>query len=564
MHNRYTKDWHNKEYSTSTAISKNECNCGSSDGNILYDDGHHWCYVCDTYTPPSQDFNSLDFRDERIDNVLNFNTPPEDNTLDIDLKDSMLGPIKDRNIIKETVAHYKVRLDLDEHGVVTHHHYPYMSKDGDIIAYKTRTVKGKDFNINGPSRKSTLFGQSAFTTGGKYITLCEGEIDTMAVFQMNGSRHPTVGVKSSSEAYKNCKRSFDWLNSFDNVIICFDMDEPGQKAAKQVASLFPKKAKIVKLGLGDAGEYLEGHKEKDFIELWWSAEMYKPDDILGGEAAMWDIIITPRAEAAFLYPWDRLNDVTYGMRKGEFTIITAGSGTGKTQVLREISYHVLKNSESKVGLIYLEETAWETARGLLSIDLDKPTHLPDTHVTDTELREANGRTWGTDRVFTLGDSWRDNNVDYICDKIKYFAKGLDCELIILDHISFMVSDNNGDERKMLDEIGHKLKALSIELDIHLLTVAHSRRQSAKPLEEGGITSLSDLRGTAGLGQLANIVMGLERDGQHEDEEIRNTTLVRVLKNRFSGITGPTSYLKYNRDTGRLTETEKVTEEKEDA
>ena len=163
-------------------------------------------------------------------------------------------------------------------------------------------------------------------------------------------------------------------------------------------------------------------------------------------------------------------------------------------------------------------------------------------------------------MVTLGDSWKDNNVSFICDKIKYMAKGLDCKLIILDHISFMVSDNPGDERKMLDEIGHKLKALTIELDIHLLTVAHSRRQSTKPLEEGGTTSLSDLRGTAGLGQLANLVLGVERDGQAEDEKTRNTSLIRILKNRFSGQTGPTSKVYYDQDTGRLTEVEDTEEE----
>jgi twinkle protein len=104
--------------------------------------------------------------------------------------------------------------------------------------------------------------------------------------------------------------------------------------------------------------------------------------------------------------------------------------------------------------------------------------------------------------------------------------------------------------------------MSVELDIHLCAVAHSRRQSTKPLEEGGTTSLSDLRGTAGLGQLSNIVMGLERDGQAEDERTRNTTLVRVLKNRFSGITGPTSRLYYDQFTGRLTEIEASIDEDE--
>ena len=49
------------------------------------------------------------------------------------------------------------------------------------------------------------------------------------------------------------------------------------------------------------------------------------------------------------------------------------------------------------------------------------------------------------------------------------------------------------------------------------------------------------------------MIGLERNAQAEDVMVRNTTNVRVLKNRFSGMTGPATALMYNKDTGRLTE-----------
>jgi twinkle protein len=50
-----------------------------------------------------------------------------------------------------------------------------------------------------------------------------------------------------------------------------------------------------------------------------------------------------------------------------------------------------------------------------------------------------------------------------------------------------------------------------------------------------------------------MVIGLERDAQNDDPDVRNTTKIRVLKNRFAGITGPCCNLKYNIDTGRLDE-----------
>ena len=93
----------------------------------------------------------------------------------------------------------------------------------------------------------------------------------------------------------------------------------------------------------------------------------------------------------------------------------------------------------------------------------------------------------------------------------------------------------------------------MEYDVLLIMVSHTKRQTGKPHEEGGRVSLADLRGTAGIGQLSNLVVGFERDGQCEDVVERNTTTVRVIKNRFCGLTGPACRLFYNKDIGRLIE-----------
>ena len=66
-------------------------------------------------------------------------------------------------------------------------------------------------------------------------------------------------------------------------------------------------------------------------------------------------------------------------------------------------------------------------------------------------------------------------------------------------------------------------------------------------------SLNHLRGSHSIGQLSDIVLGLERNGQADCPVERNTTKVRVIKNRFSGITGLCSTLFYDTNTGRLNE-----------
>jgi twinkle protein len=72
-------------------------------------------------------------------------------------------------------------------------------------------------------------------------------------------------------------------------------------------------------------------------------------------------------------------------------------------------------------------------------------------------------------------------------------------------------------------------------------------------ENGAEMTLSSLRGTAGIAQLSDAVIGLQRNQQHDDPKIRNTTVVRLLKSRFTGETGPAGFLLFDKDTQRLIE-----------
>ena len=179
--------------------------------------------------------------------------------------------------------------------------------------------------------------------------------------------------------------------------------------------------------------------------------------------------------------------------------------------------------------------------------------MPDVHVSKEEMKTYFDATVGTGRVFMF-DHFGSNSIDNIVSRVRFLAKGLDCKYIVIDHISIIVSDQqHGDERRALDEIMTRLRTLVQETGVSMIVVSHLRRPEGKGHEEGASTSLSQLRGSASIGQLSDMVIGLERDAQNDDPDVRNTTRIRVLKNRFSGITGPCCDLKYDIDTGRLTE-----------
>jgi len=336
--------------------------------------------------------------------------------------------------------------------------------------------------------------------------------------------------------------------------LCFDMDDPGQQSAREIAELFPpQKVSIVKMDLKDPNEYLFKNKRQEFIDRWYNAKVYTPDGIVLGEDT-WDIVSKEDEIKSLPYPWEGMNKMTYGMRLGELCTFTAGSGIGKSSIMRELAYHIIKNTKESVGCLFLEESIERTAKGIMSVHGCKPFHLPTCQATKEEKRLSWEQTLGTGRI-RLWDHFGSTEISNIVSKVQYLASGLDCRYIILDHLSMVVSAmENGDERKAIDECMTKLRMLVQEQKIHLMLVSHLRRgTSDSGHEEGAVVSLSQLRGSAGIAQLSDMVFSLERNGQHDEEDIRNTTTIRVLKNRFSGETGPCCWLKWNKDTGRMSE-----------
>jgi twinkle protein len=416
-------------------------------------------------------------------------------------------------------------------------------------------VANKQFSIAGDFNGATLFGQQLFAKAGRYLTICEGELDAMAAYQMQGSKYPCVSVRNgASAALKDCKAQYEWIDSFENIVLSFDADEAGQKASQAVAELFGGKVKVMKhkKGYKDACDYLKDNSGKEFVDCWWGAEAYVPDGIIQGNT-LWDMVSAPIEKADCDYPYEELNKLTYGIRKGELVMVTAGSGLGKSQFLREIVWHILCKTNDNIGLMFLEEGVRKTARSLMSLAVNKPIHLPDVEVSPEELKDAFDRTLGSDRIY-LFDHFGSTSLENIVNRVRYMAKGLGCGYVFLDHLSIIVSGGDvGDERKALDSIMTKLRMLVQETGISLICVSHLKRPESKGHEEGAATSLAQLRGSGAIAQLSDIVIGLERNGQAQDMIERNTTSVRVLKNRFSGYTGNCGALLYNGKTGRMLE-----------
>jgi twinkle protein len=433
-----------------------------------------------------------------------------------------------------------------------------------LVAHKVRNFEEKhDMFWLGDNKDLMLFGQFLFLGAKKSkVTITEGEFDAMAAYALMGG-FPAVSVNNgSSGALKDCKKQFQWLNSFDEIRIAFDSDENGQKAAEQVARLFGSKALIIDLDkeFNDPNGYLQAFPESAsgrkaagdlFMKAFWGAKRFSPATIVC-PADFKDAIKNRTTGYGVPYPYEGLNKLTYGMRPGELTTFMARTGVGKSTIFREIAYHTLINTKENIGMIFLEEPKERTAEGLISIHLQKPLHLPDVRskVTDAEWDSAMATLFDDRRIYMF-DHFGSADIDKIIETVEWLVKGCGCSIIMLDHISMVTSDQrNNDERVALNRISNKLNNMTQDANhpFHLLQVVHVNRQG-------------EIHGTSEIEKISHVIFNIDRDINAETEEQRNLTKISCKKNRPFGFTGPAAQLRFDAFTNRMIDVTDWEEEK---
>ena len=522
--------------------------CGSSDGNHHYPDGQTHCFVCEAHTFPKE-----------VNTMATVQpTQTHSNSLNSTARLAEYNDIPDRKITKDTAKKFNT-LTKKKGSMTTHHIYQYYDSKGNHICNKVRDTANKKFWSEGSMTNAGLFGQNVFTQKAKFITITEGEVDAMSAYQLMGSQWPVVSLKNgAASAVSNCKQSFEYLNQFGNIVLCFDNDKAGKKAANEVAEIFePNKCKIMQLDLKDANECLKvGMKSADFINAWWASKPFTPAGIINLHD-LGDSLYDESYCETCLYPWSNLNEKTYGMRTGELVTFTSGAGMGKSSIMRELMHHLMMNTKDNIGVLAMEESIRNTAFNIMSVEANARLYIKEIRdqYTKEQLREWQQKTVGSKRFFAF-DHFGSISNDEILARVRYMAKALETKWVILDHLSILVSgqEDNGDERKSIDILMTKLRSLVEETGIGLLLVSHLRRPSGdRGHEDGREVSLSHLRGSASIAHLSDAVIALERNQQADDEQAANTTTIRILKNRYTGDTGVACYLHYNKETGRMTQ-----------
>ncbi len=521
--------------SESTFLRHVPCpHCGSKDNAALYDDGHTFCFGCQKHTP-SNDSNAS------IDIVAVVNTSKG-------LLDGYYSSLKKRGITEESCRKFNYML-IDDYKGKPAQIACYRNSDSQIVAQKVRDPQ-KNFSWLGNVKEATLFGSHLFNNG-KKLVITEGEIDCISVSQVQQHKFPTVSIKNGAQsAKKELLSHWEYLQNFEEIILMFDQDEAGIESAKECAQFLPVgKAKIATLPYKDANEALL-KDPKSIITSIWQAKVYKPDGIISSNDLR-DVVGESDVASSISYPYERLNEITRGIRTSELVSICAGSGVGKSTFVRELIYH-LHTQGNTCGAIMLEESSKRTVQGLTGIKLNKNICIDPEAATKKQIEKAFDELFSEHPIY-LFDHFGSTQVDTILNRIEYMAKGFGCKYLILDHLSILVSGLTGSlgnisERQLIDSAMTSLRTLVQNLDICLFVVSHLKRPSnGGSHENGSKAKLSELRGSHAIAQLSDFCLSLNVD-KDNPSDYRS---IEVLKNRFTGEVGAADLLVYSRESGRL-------------
>lgn len=216
----------------------------------------------------------------------------------------------------------------------------------------------------------------------------------------------------------------------------------------------------------------------------------------------------------------RLNSYTHGFQKGQFVVIAARTGVGKTALSLNLAFNAAVR-DVPIAYFSLEMLADELFKRLVSADsnVKYDTILTGFGINQNsrlKLQQSCARLART-KIY-IDDLSGILLADLVTKVRKLKAKEPDLGIVFVDHIGLVNAGLKGknDSRQLeVQHISTTLKKLANELQITIVGVAQLNRNVE---QRGGEPQLSDLRESGSIEQDADVVMMLHESKVGEQKE----------------------------------------------
>lgn len=233
-----------------------------------------------------------------------------------------------------------------------------------------------------------------------------------------------------------------------------------------------------------------------------------------------------------------LDRKTKGLKPGDFVILAARPGVGKTALALNIAVNCLLKNKT-VAVFNMEMTAPALVKRMLAYlsgvtfeSMDVRGQLSDSDIA--KLYNAYTTLLGKELYI---DDYSMNHPSDILSKCRRLKREKGLDLVIVDYLQLMEADSKGraseSRQNDVSTMSRQLKVYAKELGVPILALSQMSRGAEK---EGRAPQLSDLRDSGAIEQDADVVMFLH-DPSKVDENLPKDEILLLLRKNRSGSIG---------------------------
>jgi KaiC/GvpD/RAD55 family RecA-like ATPase len=509
--------------------------CGSSDAFNWNDDGYGQCHSCNRSYPSKDMSQTYDWVKQEY--PLKERRKP----MEIPVTGGTYNGI--RSIDPDVCELFGIQLQTGDNGEAVRYAYKYPQ----TVKYRLVSDKSKTWTKDRGMGMNHLFGPEFNSGSSKRIYLTEGEFDAASLYQILGKTFPVKSLPSASISEKFIKHNHTYLSSFKEIIYAGELDDAGRRAADKLYAAFPDKFWYVPMSKHkDANDFLQSG---DGDDLMWAArkpQRYSPENFFCSDQDVEDAILNENPYEYVPTGHTGLDDKIRGMVKGGITFIKAPRGTGKTEVIRYFETGLLRDEESRVALLHMEEMKSTTYRSMatyqLGVNVRTKDDAKENNVSEQEVITAAKEMTKGERTIIFEMMSHDDPLKLL-DYIRLAATVYGAGFIFIDHVqrlAYLSSSGVDGATSVLTTLGSRAAQLAKELNIGVIFISQ--------VNDDGRTKYA-----ASLEEEAIICIKIERDVETEDEVLQNTTTFIVDKNRPFAKLGNAGSVYYDPDTTILSE-----------
>jgi twinkle protein len=532
-------------------IEKLPHSCGSSDALQVFHDSetntfNGYCFSCGTYVKDPYNGEAVV---KPIPKVKPFDEIEKEIQEIFSLDSTYSGDV--RSLKRKYLDYYgfKIGLSRVDGSTPAIIYRPAISAQSKILlGYSAKILETKQEWWVKHKGDAHLFGwDKASTTAAKRLYITEGPEDMVALFQ--AIKEAAVGTQyenhnpavvsltfgASSAVNQLSRLQGDIRSTFKEIVLVFDMDEVGRKAAEDVIkSVFPE-AKVVSLPEKDANDcVMKGKSKALHAAVTFNAETLKNTRIVWG-SAIHEKAKKP-AEWGLSYPWESVTKATRGMRTKETIYLGAAPKMGKSELVDALGKHIMVEHGLPILVAKPEQANEQTYKRMAGKVVGKIFHDPKIEF-DEEAYERAGSII-KDKLAMI-DLYQHVGWDTMKLDIRAaVSEGI--KAVFLDPVTnFTNGVDSGDANTLLQRIAQEFAAMAHDLDFIGFIMCHLRNpDSGLSHDRGGKILSSQFAGSRAMARSCNYMFGLEGNKDPDlPEEQRNIRELVLLEDREFGETG---------------------------